>query len=67
MNFKALFQSCSPSGELPDKAEVPAAHKHARLFTGGLPWRPSSYDSELPMQEAWVSSVVGELDPTYCN
>ena len=27
----------------------------------GLPWRSSGYDSELPMQGAWVQSLVREL------
>ena len=27
----------------------------------GLPWRSSGWDSEPPMQGAWVRSLVGEL------
>ena len=27
----------------------------------GLPWWSSGYDSTLPMQGAWVRSLVGEL------
>ena len=33
----------------------------------GLPWGSSGSDSTLPMQEAWVWSLVGELDPACCN
>ena len=29
----------------------------------GLPWWSSGWDSMLPMQGAWVQSLVGELDP----
>ena len=32
---------------------------------GGLPWYSSGYKSKLPVQGAWVQSLVGELDPTY--
>ena len=34
---------------------------------GGLPWWSGGYDSELPMQQALVWSVVWELDPTCRN
>jgi len=30
----------------------------------GLPWWSSSWVSVLPMQEAWVRSLIRELDPT---
>ena len=33
----------------------------------GLPWWSSGWDSELPMQGAWVRSLVRELDPTCRN
>ena len=33
----------------------------------GLPWWCSGWDSTLPMQGAWVPSLVGELDPMCCN
>ena len=33
----------------------------------GLFWWSSGQDSTLPMQGAWVPSLVGELDPTCCN
>ena len=32
----------------------------------GLPWWPSVWDSELPMQGTQVQSLVRELDPTCC-
>ena len=33
----------------------------------GLPWWSSGYDSTLPVQRAWVPSLVGELGPTCFN
>ena len=32
-----------------------------------LPWSSSGLDSKLPMQGAWVGSLLGEPDSTYCN
>ena len=34
---------------------------------GGLPWWSSGKGSVLPMQGAWVRSLVRELDPSCCN
>ena len=36
------------------------------FFKEGLPWWSSDWDSELPMQGAWVRSLVGKQDPTCC-
>ena len=33
----------------------------------GLPWWSSGWDFTLPVQGAWVRSLVRELDPTYRN
>ena len=33
----------------------------------GLPWWSGGSDSTLPMQRAWVQSLVMELDPTCCT
>lgn len=33
----------------------------------GLLWRASGWDSELPIQGAWVQSPISELDPTCCK
>ena len=33
----------------------------------GLPWWSSVQDFTIPMQGAWVPSLVRELDPTYRN
>ena len=38
-----------------------------KLFSGALPWWSSGYDPMFPVQGAWVQSLVGELDPTWCN
>ena len=32
-----------------------------KWFIGGLPWRSSGYNSSLPMQRAWILSLVGEI------
>ena len=33
----------------------------------GLPWWSSGWDFKLPMWEAWIQSLVRELDPTCGN
>ena len=34
---------------------------HSELSIEGVPWQFSGYDSALPLQGAWVRSLVGEL------
>ena len=33
----------------------------------GLPWWSSGWDFKLPMWEAWIQSLVREMDPTCGN
>ena len=36
-----------------------------KILRKGLPWWNSGQDSELPVQGAWVQSLVRKLDPTW--
>ena len=38
--------------------------KKKKKHNVGIPWWSSDWDSELPMQGAWVRSLVRELDPS---
>ena len=39
----------------------------SRVLSRDIPGGPVGKDSELPMQGAWVGSLLGELDPTCHN
>ena len=41
--------------------------KLIKIACGGIPWQFSGSDSMLPIQGAWVQTLVGELDPTCHN
>ena len=63
--FHGLFHQTLVSIILMWKLKITREIAYSRLQ--GFPWWSGGYDCKLPMQEAWVRSLVRELDPKCHN